>query len=151
LTLCHECQYQCQQHRRDRDPNRPRFKVNDSTCFFCIEPCSSGTVYTDGATAEADLTTNQCVGKSGGFTNSAPSSAVAIDLFTEAGLDLDPVDAAGTGTDTRDIMSNNYYSTVTVNVNGPQGSEGHREISKIQYRQLLTSNAGLVGQATVSA
>merc|ERR1712159_635057 len=127
-----------------------RFMVSDSTCFFCVEPCTDADVVANSAGDVAALEDARCVGQSGGFLNSLPDKAGAetLDIFDEAGLDQATIiNAAGSGTDARDLKTNNYYSTVIVNINGPGGKQ-NREISKIQQRQLESTNAGQVGAST---
>merc|ERR1739848_590329 len=129
-----------------------RFKVLDSTCFFCVEPCTDADVVAGSAADVAALEDAKCIGKSGAHFNSLPDKAGAatLDIFDEAGLDQATIiNAAGTGTDARDLKTNNYYSTVVVNINGPQG-QFNREISKIQQRQLESTNADQVSASTIS-
>jgi len=93
-----------------------RFKANKqkSTCFFCVEPCTS-------AAAAAG-----CIGPNAAG-NAAMSVAVGtVDIFDEASL---------TGSD---MLSNNYYSTVSGTLSGGK----QMTVSQIQKLQLNTAAAG---------
>merc|ERR1712187_3914 len=85
--------------------NRHKFNKQKSTCFFCVEPCATAAAATG------------CVGVNSAGTgpNSIPTGT--IDLFVESTL---------TGTD---MLSNNYYSTVTGTLNPGAKS---MTVSKIQ-------------------
>jgi len=117
----------------------PRLKKSDSTCFFCLEPCSADSVtgYASGGAqtvaSAAAMKTAQCVGKSNGFTNSSPISGSALDILgTEAALSVAP---AG---ETLDALTKNFYSTVevtmSVTING-HTYDDKRFVSYIQKDQ----------------
>lgn len=89
--------------------NRHKFNKQKSTCFFCVEPCATNTAAAG------------CVGinTAGSGPESVPTGS--IDLFSESTL---------TGTD---MLSNNYYSTVTGTLN--PGAKT-MTVSKIQADQI---------------
>jgi len=94
--------------------NRHKFNKQKSTCFFCVEPCAA-------AAAAA-----RCVGPNAGATAPMSVAVGTVDIFDESTL---------TGTD---MLSNNYYSTVTGTITG--GKE--MTVSKIQKEQLNAASAG---------
>jgi len=86
----------------------PREKQNDSTCFFCVEPCKHASPATlDAATLKAQ----QCVGY-GTAGNSQPIAASALDIFSETSLGS-TARVTGGSTVTLDGLTGNYYATVT--------------------------------------
>jgi hypothetical protein len=118
----------------------PRLEKADSTCFFCLEPCRSGSVTNFdglGATvADADLMrAENCIGKShSGIENTRPIAGIDMDIMeTEALLNVKPA-----GTDPLDATSNNYYSTVDQTMTTTIDNKVYtdvRVISKIQKEQ----------------
>jgi len=109
-----------------------RFKSNSerSTCFFCVEPCTT-------AEKNAYASTANCIGPvSDGVADGAPANAVdsatppvAIDVFDDATLDETP-------SPTNKFTVDNYYTTVTGTL---AGSPSSITISKIQQVQLATN------------
>jgi len=93
--------------------NRHKFNKQKSTCFFCVEPCAA-------AAAAA-----RCVGPNAGATAPMSVAVGTVDIFDESTL---------TGTD---MLSNNYYSTVTGTLN-PGGKV--MTVSKIQADQINAAN-----------
>jgi len=121
-----------------------REQQNDSTCFFCLEPCTLADPA--GAVSAADLKAGRCVGKSSAATNSQPFSAndgsgnpKTVSLFAEQALGQTPVTVGGSDV-TLNAFNDNYYGTIEIALtrvapNGETITE-NRRISRIQQEQL---------------
>lgn len=127
-----------------------REKQNDSTCFFCVEPCNLANLETtDHSTAT--LKANRCVGRAGTATdgstdnsdpfsgNNAAGSAKTVSLFDESQMGTTAPTVSGTDL-ALDAFDANYYGTVVetltrTTVAGVQVTE-NRLISRIQQEQL---------------
>lgn len=114
----------------------PRLSNSDSTCFFCLEPCSDGTVsgFNNGGVATvasaADMKTAQCVGKANSFTNTEPISGSALNILgTEAQLNVAP---AGL---TIDAAANNFYSVVDVTMTVTIDTHTYTDKRTVSYIQ----------------
>lgn len=114
-----------------------REKQNDSTCFFCVEPCSYAGIEAATRTA-AELKADQCVGRAGA-DNSQPINTSTVDIFDETSVGTSVVTTA-LGALTLDAYDANFYGTVSIPLvrNAPDGSTmtENRVISRIQQQQL---------------
>jgi len=118
-----------------------REKQNDSTCFFCVEPCSYAGIENATRTS-AELKTSQCVGRAGSSAandNSQPINTSAVDIFDETSVGTSVVTTAG-GALPLDAYDANFYGTVSIGLvrNAPDGTTmtENRVISRIQQQQL---------------
>jgi len=115
----------------------PREKQNDSTCYFCVEPCQIVGIETDTTTTASALQAAQCVGKAGG-NNSKPINNVNLDILDESSLSTNGI-VTGGNTGTVDGTTGNYYSTVEITLtrNTQSGiAQETRRVSTIQQSQL---------------
>jgi len=127
-----------------------REKQNDSTCFFCVEPCTLSNLGTTEYTT-ANLKANKCVGRAGtavdgSTSNSDPfsannqaGSAKAVSLFDEQQMGQTAVTVGGTDL-ALNAFDQNYYGTheealTRTTVAGVIVTE-NRVISQIQREQL---------------
>lgn len=115
----------------------PREKQNDSTCFFCVEPCTMAGIETDTTSTASALQTNQCVGKAA-ENNSKPINGYDLDILDESSLGTKGI-KTNSVTGTVDGTTGNYYSTVeltlTRQTQGGLATETRR-VSTIQQSQL---------------
>jgi len=108
----------------------------DSTCFFCVEPCNDDTVtgFSGATPSVADATamqTAQCIGKTtNGVENTSPIASVSMDILgTETQLNVNP---AG---ETLDGIAKNFYSTTTVTMTFAEDGRNYADVRTVSYIQ----------------
>jgi len=114
----------------------PRQRQVDSTCFFCVEPCSDDTVTgfsgaSPSVASAAAMQAAQCIGKANTFENTKPIAASAVDILgTETELNVKPA-----GVPALDGTSNNFYLTTTVTMTFQEDGRDYADVRTVSFIQ----------------